>query len=183
MSNNLVVFLDFDDVICFNAPYGGYDAKLELFNEEKAHPLNRKLWELLFNTEAKNHLRQLHDTWMANYVISSSWWFLFDKSEITSILERCGLGYVAANLHKDWATPKGQAQGPRSSEINSWIREHPESSKNWVILDDMHSGKDLLRSPLDLNFIVLCQVGVGIQTAEAEKMHQALNKRSEQNSI
>lgn len=183
MSNELVVFLDFDDVICLNAPYGGYDAKLALSNEEQALPTNYQIWHQLFDAYAKAQLRRLHDSWTPTYVISSSWWFLFEKAEILTILERGGLDFVALHMHEDWATPKGQVQGLRSTEITAWIRKHPEASQSWVIVDDTHSGKDLLRSTLDLNFIVLCQESIGLQQAEANKMHQALQKRHEQATL
>lgn len=183
MSSGFVVFLDFDDVICLNAPYGGYDAKLALSNEEQALPTNYQIWHQLFDESAKNHLRRLHNSWMPTYVISSSWRGIFEKVEILSILERCGLDFVALHMHEDWSTPKSTVQGRRSSEIGGWLRQHPEATQSWVILDDTHSGKDLLRSTLDLSFIVLCQESIGLQQAEAEKMQQALQKRHEQANL
>ena len=183
MSNGLVVFLDFDDVICLNAPYGGYDAKLALANEELGPPTNDQIWHQLFDVSAKAQLRQLHNSWIPTYVISSSWWFLFEKEEILTILERCGLDFVALHMHEDWATPKGKAQGLRSTEISAWLRKHPEASQSWVIVDDMQSGKDLLHSTLDPRFIVLCQEGIGLQQTEAVQMQQALQRRHEQAAL
>lgn len=180
MSGRSVVFLDFDDVICLNSPVGGYDAQLELANEKHGMPLNRNVWNQLFDAGAKENLRQLHSSWEPRYVISSSWTLLFGRSEISTILERCEMGFVAINLHDDWCTPKENLQGRRSAEIGSWLRRHPEAVESWVVLDDSHSGKDLLRSTLDLTFIVLCQEGVGFQRAEAVKMQQALQRRHEQ---
>lgn len=180
MSGRSVVFLDFDDVICLNSPLGGYDAQLELANEKQRIPSNRNVWSQLFDAGAKGNLRQLHSVWEPRYVVSSSWTLLFEKVEICSILERCELGFVALNLHDDWSTPKENRQGLRSAEIGSWLKRHPEAVESWVVLDDSHSGKDLLRSTLDLTFIVLCQEGVGFQRAEAVKMQQALQRRHEQ---
>lgn len=183
MSSRSVVFLDFDDVICLNSPVGGYDAQLELANEKRGMLSNRNVWNQLFDAGAKANLRQLHSLWEPRYVISSSWTLLFERSEISTILERCEMGFVALNLHDDWSTPKDNLHGRRSAEIGSWLNQHPEALQSWVILDDSHSGKDLLRSTLDLNFIVLCQESVGLQQAEAEKMHQALQKRHEQATL
>lgn len=180
MSNHAVVFLDFDDVICLNAPFGGYDAKLEISSEAPGLPPNEKLWKQLFDVDAKENLRQLHNSWKPKYVISSSWWFLFEKQEILTILERGGLDFVALSMHEDWATPKGKVLGLRSTEIGAWLRRHPEATHSWVIVDDTHSGKDLLHSTLDLSFIVLCQESIGLQQVEAMKMHQALERRHQQ---
>lgn len=183
MSGRFVVFLDFDDVICLNSPVGGYDAQLELANEKQGMLSNRSVWNQLFDAGAKANLRQLHSLWEPRYVISSSWTLLFGRSEISTILERCEMGFVALNLHDDWSTPKENLQGRRSAEIGSWLNQHPEAMQSWAVLDDSHSGKDLLRSTLDLNFIVLCQEGVGFQRAEAVKMQQALQQRHEQASL
>lgn len=183
MSNDLVVFLDFDDVICLNKPYGGYDAKLALANEKQGLLTNDQIWSQLFDASAKAQLRQLHNSWMPLYVISSSWRFLFEKEEILTVLERCGLDFVALHMHQDWATPEGRVQGLRSAEIGAWLNNHPDTAQSWVILDDTHSGKDLLHSTLNLNFIILCQESIGLQQAEAMKMQQALQRRHEQASL
>ena len=183
MSGGAVVFLDFDDVICLNSPFSGYDAQVELANEKQGMPSNRNVWNQLFDADAKANLRQLHSTWEPKYVISSSWTLLFGRTEIITILERCEMGFVALNLHDDWSTPKENLQGRRSAEIGFWLKRHPEALLSWTVLDDSHSGKDLLRSTLDLSFIVLCQESVGLQQAEAYKMHQALQKRHEQGTL
>lgn len=183
MHHQPIIFLDFDDVICLNTHFGGYDAKRALDVESKSNSNNQFIWDRLFDIKAKENLFQMHSVWMPIYVISSSWRLLFEKQEILVILENCGLGFVAQNLHKEWSTPKIHQKGLRSAEIGTWLRQHPELRDSWVILDDANSGKDLRHSLLDLRFIVLCQEGIGLQTMETEKMLQALRIRSEQHKI
>lgn len=178
MNKRIVIFLDIDDVICLNTQYGGYDAKKWISNEFFLAKESEFLWEKLFDQSAINNLVEVHQKWNPCYVISSSWRTIFDKSEIQVVLERSGLGCVARSLHKDWSTPIDAGKGLRSAEIGIWLSKHPELQDSWVVVDDNLSGRDLLRSFLNLNFVVLCQEGVGLQKSEAEKLEKALNDRA-----
>lgn len=144
-------------------------------------PINSRFWGLLLDVSAKAHLARLHHAWTPSYVISSSWGLFFNKTEIIQILERGGLSFVAQNMHDDWATPKSRTHCLRSAKIGAWLDQHPEPRHSWVIVDDTQSGSDLLHSTLDMNFIVLCQEGIGLQQAESEKMQQAFQRRCNSN--
>lgn len=168
-----VVFLDFDDVICLNSPYGGYDAKLAI-NDESS-----EIWARLFDEKSKKNLQTLNDKFAPWYVISSSWWWLFDKDELVEVMQRSGLYFVADNLHSTWATPKQSRQGMRAAEVKNWLALHPEFSNLWVVVDDKLSGTGFKNwSREALSYVVLCQLEVGLQDLEFAQLHAALDSRT-----
>lgn len=167
-----VVFLDFDDVICLNSPYGGYDAKLAISDKSS------EVWARLFDAKAKQHLEILNEKFAPWYVISSSWEWLFDKAELVAVMQRSGLCFVADNLHPTWATPKQSRQGMRATEVKNWLALHPEFSNAWVVIDDKLSGTGFKNwSREALSYVVLCQLEVGLQTLEVAQLHDALERR------
>lgn len=168
-----VLFLDFDDVLCLNSPYGGYDAKLAV-NDESS-----ELWTHLFDANAKRNLQKLDEKFKPWYVISSSWWWLFDRAEMVEIMQRSGLQFVADNLHSTWATPKASRPGMRAVEVKSWLALHPDFSNSWVVVDDKLSGRGFKNWTREaLSYVVLCQLEVGLQDLEFAQLHDALERRS-----
>lgn len=171
-----VLFLDFDDVICLNAPYGGYEAKLAL--KEGYFRSSLELIDKLFNSQAKKHLERIHEKFKPYYVLSTSWWWLCEQAELVEILECSGLKFVSENLHPTWATPKQERRGLRSAEVKSWLNLHPEFLDSWVVLDDKLSGSGFhLWSRKDLSYVVLCQEYVGFCEPEFLMLQAALERR------
>lgn len=167
-----VVFLDFDDVICLNSPCGGYDAKLAV-NDESS-----EIWASLFDEKAKK-LQTLNEKFAPWYVISSSWWWLFDKGKLVEVMQRSGLNFVADNLHSTWATPKQSRQGMRATEVKNWLALHPEFSNSWVVVDDKLSGTGFKNwSNEALSYVVLCQLRVGLPDLEFVQLQAALERRT-----
>lgn len=175
---NPILFLDFDDVICLNEPYGGYDA-LSAFAEatrnQTSIQTDAPLWSGLFDAQASEHLKQVHEEFSPNYVLSTSWRWFFDRDALVQTLDLGGLSFVAEHLHMNWSTPQLSRQAHRAVEIKGWLAEHPECT-SWVVLDDELSGTGFSswsREPR--KFVVLCQAGVGLQKAEFEQLKQALS--------
>lgn len=107
-SSQPVLFLDFDDVLCLNKPYGGYDVIEALAQVEKksarAHDF-QEIWQQLFAPEAKAHLKALHDEFSPCYVLSTSWRHFMNRSALAVVLANCGLKFIAQNLHAHGETP------------------------------------------------------------------------------
>jgi hypothetical protein len=163
-----IVFLDIDDVLCLNNPYGGADA-LEAVQGRHAEP-DRVLREV-FCAEAMRVLETLHADMggKLRYVISSSWRRAFSREQIERIFVTAGLDFVVASLHEQWETPRKLWPAERIEEIQSWLQRH-HRGEPFVILDDEYSGGSLLAAYGDLDHpmaerVVLCELEVGL-TAE-----------------
>ena len=181
-----VLFLDFDDVLCLNNPYGGYDVIEALAQVEKKTAKVQdfqEIWQQLFAPEAKAHLKALHDEFAPRYVLSTSWRMFMNRAALAAVLFNGGLDFVAQNLHPSWETPIGMTQQLRAHEIGFWLRDHPEQGSNWVVLDDERSGtgykQDLYEE--DLPFIVLCLEGIGLTALEYAKLRAAFLLRMANN--
>lgn len=175
---NPILFLDFDDVICLNQPFGGYDA-LSVFAEaaRSTTPLrtDAPLWSALFDGHASANLKQIHDEFAPHYVLSTSWRWFFDRDALVQTLQLGGLSFVAEHLHPDWSTPQISRQAHRAVEIKAWLTTHPQCA-NWVVLDDELSGTGFSSWTREQRkFVVLCQAEVGFQKTEFEQLHQALS--------
>lgn len=175
-----IIFLDFDDVLCLNSPYGGYDAKIALAHRgaEQESDAGPALWSNLFDAAAKRNLQTVDEQFSPQYVLSTSWTWLFEKDELIDVLQRCGLNFVANNLHESWTTPKQAKPGLRAAEVRGWLALHPESGHAWAVLDDKYSGTGFKNwSRQALSQVVLCQVGVGFQRLELEQMQSLLERQ------
>lgn len=171
-----VLFLDFDDVICLNAPYGGYHAKLAL--DEGTFSSSQELHDRLFDSRAKQYLAQINDEFNPWFVLSTSWWWLYEQAELVEVLQFCGLHFIVSSLHNTWATPKQQRKGLRSAEIKTWLNLHPEFMNSWVVLDDKLSGRGFDIWPQkQRTYVVLCQQDVGLTAAEYAQLRYALQRR------
>lgn len=175
-SRRPLVFLDFDDVICLNSPYGGYDAKRAM--NDGSFCVQEELHSKLFNAQAKAYLEQIYDEFNPYFVLSTSWWWLYKKDELVTVLQSCGLRFVSKNLHPTWATPKQQRQGLRAAEVKAWLNLHPEFSELWVVLDDKLSGQGFsFWSQHERAYVVLCQEGTGLTAIEFKQLNDALLRR------
>ena len=160
-----IVFLDIDDVLCLNNPYGGSDA-LEAVKGRHAAP-DTVLREI-FAAEPKRVLEIVHKEMggQVQYVISSSWREVFSREQIEHVFRAADVGFVAVGLHENWETPSRQRRTDRITEIESWLH-HYHQGEPFVVLDDDYSGTSLTGIDEDVNHplaarVVLCPVGVGL---------------------
>lgn len=176
-----VLFLDFDDVICLNQRYGGYDVLYALREAERRGveiDIGDDLWSELFDSAAKAHLAQVHEEFLPLYVLSTSWRWFFDRDMFITTLDASGLAFVARNLHDDWCTPQISRNAQRATEIRRWLSNHPECVDSWVAIDDELSGTGISTLQWHLQkFFVLCQEGVGLQDLELKRLREALAVR------
>lgn len=176
-----VLFLDIDDVICLNKPYGGYDVALALSpssrGKENAAPPD--LWNQLFDAAACAHLRRIDEEFHPVYVLSTSWARILDDDGLREALVRGGLGFVVDNLHPHMVTPKINGRTNRWAEISAWLQAHPTYATGWVVLDDELSGTGLdVGQPAEHRpFIVLCREWVGFTEVEYVKLRAAFQLR------
>lgn len=168
-----LLFLDFDDVICLNAPYGGYAAKAAI--DEGVFHRAQDMHGKLFDREAKKFLAAIDEEFKPAYVLSTSWRRIFQRHQLVEILNHCGLQFITARLHQEWATPVQPGQGLRAAEIKSWLRLFPEFSNRWVALDDKLSGSGFkMWSSDERSYVVLCQEHGGLREAEYKQLRAAL---------
>jgi hypothetical protein len=182
MGNEVVIFLDFDDVLCLNRPYGGYDAMLAMGaieNGEESLEDHADLWEGLFDKAAVAQLKAIHDEFEPTYVLSTSWIKMLGLNSLVLILRQCGLDLVVNSLHLDWSTTGLQRSGIRADEVSGWLDRHPEAEDHWLVLDDEHSGTGLGDWPVEneRGFITLCKKGVGLTALEAENLRNGFRTR------
>jgi hypothetical protein len=176
-----VLFLDIDDVVCLNRPYGGYDVALALSPQSRGkHTAPLGLWSELFDSTACAHLRRINEEFRPVYVISSSWTRVLDHAKLREALSRGGLQFVVDNLHREMVTPTIRGRTNRWAEICLSLQSHPEFASRWVILDDELSGTGLdLEQPIEnLPFIVMCRENVGLTEVEYVKLRAAFQLRS-----
>ena len=163
-----LVFLDLDDVLCINSPYGGYD----VFAPD--HPGD--LWERLFHKAAVDTLLQIIDKYNPQFVLTTSWLRFMDREGFEDLFRRTGLAQVAASLHPTaWEAP--QAHGDtRLEAIDAWLAAH-QHHEPFVILDDELSGTGLIGSPLaEGGSVVLCEIGVGLTPGHLDAVRRAFGR-------
>src|SRR3981081_1045405 len=132
-----VGFLDIDDVLCLNNPYGGSDA-LDAIKGRHADP-DTVLREI-FGAEPKRVLESVHKEMggQLRYVISSSWRQVFSREQIERVFRTADVGFVAVGRHEKWETPSRLRRTDRSEEIESWLH-HYHQGEPFVVLDDDYS--------------------------------------------
>ncbi|MCU4120365.1 HAD domain-containing protein [Variovorax sp. N23] len=178
--------MDIDDVLCLNAPYGGYDAAAALAAERPtkrsaAVATSANIWDSLFEAAACGHLRRINDEFCPLYVLTTSWWQALGEKRLREALARGGLQWVVDSLHPDAATPKIRGRTNRRAEIQAWLAAHPEFANRFVVIDDELSGTGL---DLELQsehgpFIVLCKESRGLREAEYLRLRAACLLRME----
>lgn len=175
-----MLFLDIDDVVCLNRPYGGYDVALALFPNSRGKPTAPPgLWSELFYAPACGHLKRIDEEFAPTYVISSSWARILDDQRLREALVRAGLEFVVDNLHHHMVTPALKGGASRWDEISQWLQGHPEFASKWVVLDDELSGSGLgLEQPTEnLPFIVKCRENGGLTEIEYIELRKAFQLR------
>lgn len=162
-----LLFLDFDDVICLNDPYGGFD----VFQPTHEHPAD--LWDKLFAEEPKRLLLHIAREFEPHVVLTTSWLRLMERPGFESLFRRTGLSALVPMLHEQWEAP--QARGAnRWQAIETWLAAHYEGQPV-VVLDDTLSGTGLAESPLHFTGrVVLCEVGVGLTSSCLDRIRTML---------
>lgn len=161
-----IVMLDIDDVLCMSVPFNGYDV-IDVFSGKRTDA--ELVFQKLFKSDSLEVLRRVHEEMSAelSYVISSTWRTEFDRDQMVRIFNATGASFVADSLRAGdaWCTPVLPGE-TRAQEINLWLQTHGRSEP-FVILDDLYSGKSLLRGQMDSNHpwhqrIILCDECVGL---------------------
>ncbi len=175
------MFLDIDDVLCLNAPYGGYDAILVLRGR---HPNPSRVYEKLFAARPRRVLADVHGQMggQIRYVISSTWREHFTREELLGVLSAGGLDFVAEAMLEDacWCTPLSGKEVTRAADIANWLAQH-HRGEAFLILDDKFSGRSLEDALYDSNHpfasrVVLCDEYVGLLAEHAAFMVNALRR-------
>jgi hypothetical protein len=179
-----VLFLDFDDVLCLNSQFGGYDVMHALAAVERGEKHLEdfaELWASLFEQSCKDFLACLHSEFKPTYVLSTSWTRFMNRSALAATLHATGLGFVAQHLHPHWETIKAFST-VRAQEIGHWLAQHPKYAQDWVALDDHESGVGLKNWPnkADKSCIVLCKVNSGLTDVEYQQLRGAFLYRQSQ---
>lgn len=178
-----VLFLDIDDVLCLSDPYGGFDAVDAI---RAKHPRPELVFRYLFHLPAVHVLQSVHEELggRVRYVITSTWRQHLTRSQFAEILQRSGLGFVAANLERKgkWATVVWP-DFSRLNEIADWLQRHGKGEP-FVVVDDTFSGHALAleRSRGQGPFrgrIVLCDENVGLLPEHVAPIVEALRRRAE----
>lgn len=153
-----IVFLDFDDVLAVHREHDS--RKVESAFKSGSLDDVPDLWEWVFHYSARTNLRALHDEFVPEYVISSSWTLFLDRSQIVEVLRRTDLEFVAENLQVEWHTPR-ESGSYRLTEIETWLDHHNLiAQRPFLILDDELSGQSIPGSYLEER-AVLCDAWVG----------------------
>jgi hypothetical protein len=165
ISSMALLFLDFDDVICLNNPYGGYD----LAAPDKPADLYERLW----HPPALQLLQGVVQSEQAQVVLTTSWLRFLLLEDAKDLFHRTGAPWLAEALH-----PAGEALSQsgwtRLRAIDAWLAQHWERQP-YAILDDALSGTGLAGSSHDrAGRVVLCNIGVGMQPRHLEQLHRAL---------
>ena len=174
-----IVFLDIDDVLCLNDPYGGSDA-LDAVMGRHADP--ESVLREIFAASPKRVLESIHEEMggRLRYVISSSWRRAFSREHIERVFQAAGVGFVAVGLHDKWETPGRLGPADRIAEIEAWLRRYHQGEP-FVVVDDDYSGTTLIgideqvEHPLAAR-VVLCPVGVGLTVEHLPIILNALRR-------
>jgi hypothetical protein len=161
-----ILFLNLDDVLCLNDPYGGYD----VLTGEVADGI----WEALFHVPAVKTLLRVLDECQPAVLLTTSWLRFLDRQGFEELFVKTGLAKVEAALHPAaWEAPQKRGKS-RLEVIEAWMSAHHDGEP-FVILDDTLSGTGLARSRFDRReAVVLCEVGVGLTEAHLEAVRRAL---------
>lgn len=167
-----LIFLDIDDVIATNPEYSGLEVASYFRGE--GHIEADELWSRLFLPESVSNLLSLHEEFLPNYVITSSWTNYLSQPQIQYAFAMTGLDFVGKNLHQQWMTPKNETFG-RLSEIQAWIAKYHQNAQPILIIDDAESGWNLRNSEFDLNRqVIFCEPRIGFTELRLNQAKQIL---------
>jgi hypothetical protein len=165
-----LVFLDFDDVLCVNRRYGGYDVF--------TLPRPEDLWQNLWHPPAVQVRELLVGEFHPRFIVTSSWLRMMDREGFESLFRLSGLASVAERLHEAWEAPQDRG-ATRLDAIVKWMRSH-HRGEPFVVLDDHLSGTGLRGSEFDkARRVVLCRVDEGLHAGHLRRIRKALATPSE----
>ena len=160
-----LLFLDIDDVICLNRPYGGYDVAQKVWPSD--------LMSLLWHRPALEILEELVRELQPQIVITSSWLRLMLLPSIGALFRASGASWLADGLRTDGEILQLPGQ-TRLDAVDNWLARH-HAGEAYVILDDTLSGTGLIGSIHDIaGRLVMCQVDVGLLSTHSERIRWAL---------
>jgi hypothetical protein len=165
-----ILFLDFDDVICLNEPYGGYD----VIAPESERPAD--LWQRLWHPPAVETLLAVVEAHKPHIVLTTSWLRLMDREGFEQLFAATGLEAVSSALHPSaWEAPGLREWGDtRNAAIERWLRTH-HAGEPFAVVDDKLSGTGLRGSRLEREgAVVWCALGVGLNAGHLEQLRGRL---------
>lgn len=86
-----LIFLDIDDVLCLNDPYGGYDLLV------KPYPVD--FWQKLFSPKAVSALLDIVSEHHPQIVLTTSWMRMLERAGFEGVFHATGLAPVGERLH------------------------------------------------------------------------------------
>jgi hypothetical protein len=166
-----VVFLDFDDVIAIHDEHNSLQVVSALKSRSPGDAA--ELWAHVFHAELRANLKTLYDAFSPQFVISSTWATYLSREQISEVLTRGGLAFVASALHQDWHSAIDVGSF-RANEISTWLKQNEGGAGEpiYVILDDTSSGSSIYGTPLESR-TVFCKEWQGFvesRLVEAQKI-------------
>lgn len=160
-----VLFLDFDDVLCLNRPYGGN----HLLLQPQPADLHLRLW----HPPALAALLEVVERAQPAIVLTTTWLRFLDLSAARGLFNRTNAALLGQRLHPCGEAPQQVGQ-TRLYAIDAWISVHGQPSA-YAILDDTESGTGLAGSRHDAaGRVFFCEVNEGFSTKNVTSVLKAL---------
>ena len=181
MTHCPTLFLDLDDVLCLNRPYGGFDVLHAL---QGRHPQPDRVYREVFDEGARRRLKALHAALdgKLQYAISSTWREAMTREQLVFVFEQADVAEIAQSLAPGaaWRTPSRSMDPDRLNEIHAWLDAF-HKGEPVAVLDDRHSGGALQRILRDSAHplhgrVVLCEEWQGLQEAHLAVLIDALRR-------
>lgn len=163
-----VLFLDFDEILCLNRPYGGG----HLLMRPQPADLHLHLW----HPPALRALLEVVENASPLIVLTTTWLRFLDLPAASELFKRTGAELLAQQLHPQGEAPQMVGQS-RVQAIDAWMARNgcPHS---YAILDDPESGTGLAGSTHDAaGRVILCTSGRGVDAQAASALLAALKLR------
>jgi len=144
-----ILFLDNDGVVCLSTEWGGRAKKklkyLKEFPGVEDLPAYIKMDN--FNDKAVKTLNLILEQTGAEIVVSSDWKLYCTLEELQEMFTKYGVikqpigttPNIPLKYDKNYYTAEELAEY-RVSEVNMWLKEHPEVTQ-WVAVDDLPLGE------------------------------------------
>ena len=174
-----VIFLDHDGVICLSGNWGSrfkkqQKARKKLSQDVMSMPVDARFDN--FDKKAIKVLNEILEKTGAEIVVSSDWKVWCSVEEMGDYYEKHGitkrpidftgnvLDLTRVTWHRNW-----DLEGTRSTEIQDWLKEHPEVT-HWVAIDDLNMAKTGLYYGMEFehewaldNFVITPKQNEGIK--------------------
>lgn len=163
-----VLFLDFDETLCLNRPYGGG----HLLMRPQPADLHLHLW----HPPALKALLEVVENARPSIVLTTTWLRFLDLPAARELFKRTGAELLAQQLHPQGEAPQIVGQS-RLQAIDAWMARNGRPDF-YAILDDPESGTGLIGSAHDAaGRVVLCTSGRGVDAQTACALLAALKVR------